>query len=883
MSKKSKFKISVIIPVYNVEEYISETLDCLINQTIGFEENVQVILVNDGSPDNSEKVCLEYKNKYPNNIEYILKENGGVSSARNEGIKHVEGKYVNFLDADDLWEPDALEKACNFLDNNKDVDVVSMKLKFFGARESDNHPLNNKFDGEQIVNIIEEYDKIQMSAVTVVIRAEAIDLEFSKDLKYAEDSLFINKIILKKKKYGTIGTTHYMYRKRGDGTSALDNSLKSKNYYINTLKYFHKELIEYCLKEYKEVPKYIQFIMMYDLQWKIKSKLIDGVLTNKEVEDMKNELQEVLQHIDDEIIVSQKQLPPEYKEATFRIKYKKDFPKRIKLNNNELYINNSVLYNLDKVLHINILEIKKDEIDIKGYLPLPLITEKVQLIYDIDGKEKEVSFDQNEYHKLYVFNDIYNKNKYFKIREKIQPNTKIKFYIKINNQKSKIIKINFGQLSKLSNKYRLFYNSKKHTVKYSKKEIIVENRSTLKSLKYEIILLLQMIKHLEIKSVIYRMMYNIAKLFTKKKIWLISDRPTAATDNGYHFFKYVISKQNKNIKPYFVINENSEDYNKMKKIGKVLKYNSINYKIKFLLADKIISSQADLWVQNAFGNKNELYRDLYKFDMIFLQHGIIMTDLSTWLKAYDKNIKLFVTSSEREYNSIVNGNYGFGKEVVKLTGLPRYDNLKSKPTKQIVIMPTWRNYLSSKFENAAGTRAYSEEFKNSEYFNHFNKLINDEDILNEMKKHGYKGLLVVHPAHEKNYVDFQENEIFKINKGMADYQKIFKESDLMITDYSSVHFDFAYLKKPVIYSQFDYDQFFAGHTSSEGYFNYKKDCFGPVVYSYEETKKEIIKAIQNKCKIENKYKQKIEKFYKYTDKNNCKRVYEEILKIDKNK
>ena len=81
-----KFLINTIIPIYNVEEYLEEAIESVINQTIGFEKNIGLILVNDGSSDNSEKICLKYKEKYPNNILYIKQKNKGVSSARNNGL-----------------------------------------------------------------------------------------------------------------------------------------------------------------------------------------------------------------------------------------------------------------------------------------------------------------------------------------------------------------------------------------------------------------------------------------------------------------------------------------------------------------------------------------------------------------------------------------------------------------------------------------------------------------------------------------------------------------------------------------------------------------------------------------------------------------------------
>ena len=413
-------------------------------------------------------------------------------------------------------------------------------------------------------------------------------------------------------------------------------------------------------------------------------------------------------------------------------------------------------------------------------------------------------------------------------------------------------------------------------MKYSKCSINIEKYTKIKSIKYEITLLLQMAKHLRIKPLIYRILYDLTKPFVKKKIWLITDRTAVANDNGMHLFKYIMKQDNRNIKPYFCISKNCKDYQKMKEIGPVINYNSLKYKIYFLLADKIISSQADQWVTNAYGRSDEYYRDLYKFDFVFLQHGIIQNDLSSWLNYYDKNMKMFVTSAQREYDSVVNGNYGYGETEIQLTGLPRYDNLKDDSKKIIAIMPTWRKYLRGQTYKNTGITKYNSSFKESDYFKHYNNLINDKDLLDLMREKGYKGIFVVHPSHVNNSQDFEGNDVFEINSGFADYQKIFKEANLLVTD-------FAYLRKPVVYSQFDKEKFFAGHIYTEGYFDYEKDCFGPVVYNYEDTKKEIIALLKDDCKIKKEYKERIKKFYKYNDHNNCKRVYEAILEIDKRK
>lgn len=135
--KSFNYDFSVIMPIYNVELYLTEAIESIINQTIGFE-NIQLILVNDDSPDKSEIICKEYAQKYPNNIVYAKKQNGGVSSARNYGLKYAEGRYIQFLDPDDLVSEGTFENVLNFFDEHKnEIDIVAIPI-FLQKEELEN-------------------------------------------------------------------------------------------------------------------------------------------------------------------------------------------------------------------------------------------------------------------------------------------------------------------------------------------------------------------------------------------------------------------------------------------------------------------------------------------------------------------------------------------------------------------------------------------------------------------------------------------------------------------------------------------------------------------------------------------------------------------------
>ena len=94
-------KVSIIVPVYNVEEYLEKCLDSLVNQTL---QDIEIIVVNDGSPDNSQQIIDAYIEKYPDKIKGFIKENGGLSDARNYGITKASADYIGFVDSDDYMK-----------------------------------------------------------------------------------------------------------------------------------------------------------------------------------------------------------------------------------------------------------------------------------------------------------------------------------------------------------------------------------------------------------------------------------------------------------------------------------------------------------------------------------------------------------------------------------------------------------------------------------------------------------------------------------------------------------------------------------------------------------------------------------------------------------
>ena len=126
-------------------------------------------MVNDGSLDSSESLCLQYRDKYHDNIVYIKQENAGVSAARNNGLTYAEGEYINFLDSDDTWDLNAYEDAINIMDKNKDVSLVFYPLKFFDG-EQGYHTLNYMFNECRKIDIRDDYDCIKLQSCSIIFR-----------------------------------------------------------------------------------------------------------------------------------------------------------------------------------------------------------------------------------------------------------------------------------------------------------------------------------------------------------------------------------------------------------------------------------------------------------------------------------------------------------------------------------------------------------------------------------------------------------------------------------------------------------------------------------------------------------------------------------------
>lgn len=361
-----------------------------------------------------------------------------------------------------------------------------------------------------------------------------------------------------------------------------------------------------------------------------------------------------------------------------------------------------------------------------------------------------------------------------------------------------------------------------------------------------------------------------------KDIWMIDERASEARDNGYWLFKYIMdNKLHDNV--WYTIEDNSVDAYKLEKYShRIIKLYSIRHYVYYCLSTRGISAH------KIFGSPSYVACKYFKRLMpvkktyIYLGHGIHKDNVDFLYKKSAK-IDLFITDSDIEANELIKVS-GYDKSNVAVTGRPRNDGLHDfKIEKEILLMPTNRIWF---LEWTKETR--SDNFLKSRFYNEYQALLDDITLHKLLKETGYKLLFYLHP-NTQYYLELFKSEckeIIIVSNEDMDIQEVLKRTALLVTDYSSVAFDFSYMGKPSVYFQYDYENF-RENQYSEGWFSYKKHGVGAIVDNRESLIDEISKSISNKCMMDEKYQKRAGNIYKYHDADNCKRVFNSIIDIKK--
>ncbi|MBQ6099767.1 MAG: CDP-glycerol glycerophosphotransferase family protein [Methanobrevibacter sp.] len=854
----SEFKFSIIIAAYNSEEGIEKCIKSIIKQTLTFKDNTEIILINDGSRDNTGEICESFASKYPENITYISKKHEGNGSSRNLGLEYARGDYIQFLDGDDYLSRNTLKNVSDFFQENNNVEIVSIPTTFLKSDNS--YPyFDLKYEKTRVVSLIEFPEFIQVQTNPCFFKRDLIKhAKFSHQIKLSEEIYFLNNLLIDNSNLGICSECRY-YNNRIMEKSALLNIISnSKEVDGDKVRYYLRNLIERGVEKYTQIPDFIQNTILYYFNEIILNESINEKLTPQEIKRLSSEMRDILKYIDDRNIYNKIHIDEKIK--TFLVFLKNDYSYK-----REDFFKLTKSLKLDTVF-IDIYEIINDELYIMANINSIDFDEKIEVyVNDEKIETKIIDFPQRE---KYYLNERYLINTTFEFRLKLNENKN--YNLKFKSAIYGDLHIDFSRPCNFS-KVVGYAKTKKYLSSLKNDQINITKKTKIRWIKKELKALGKMLKNkspgFETAIPIRAIYFALYPFLKNKRIWFYMDFPTLADDNGMHLFRYSVKQNDEDIKKYFVIDKNSKDYEKMKEIGPVISYHSIKHRILGLFAEKIITSHPDNNYIYAFWGHYPNFAGILKSSTIFLQHGITLNNISSWLNKFDKNLDFLLTASKKEYDSLFKYYYNYDEDIIQLLGFPRFDNLRDEKTRTILLMPTWRRYLNN--ENK-----YT--ISNSSYLKAYNSLINNKKLIEKLKENNYTIIFRPHP-HVYNFISlFDENEYIRIDYERGSYQDLFKTGALLITDYSSVAFDFAYLKKPVLYYQYGEDYHF---NLDESYFNFETMGFGEVCSNEDELVELVGEYIENDCKMKEKHVKNVEDYFIFTDKNNCKRVHDAIKKL----
>lgn len=865
--------------IHNVEEYLKEAIESVIKQDLSFKDNVQLIMIDSDSVDDSARIAQDYQKKFPENIICLNCDSELAADAYNMGLEYALGEYVNFMRPIDYISKDLILKVDNAFKKHK-VNIVSVPVEYIDITRK--HPLNFKFTDDKVGEFIDlkKYSKfIQVDVATAFIRRDLIgDLKFSNRIKMFE-ALFINKLFINENKYVLLKNTTYFLREQ-----QFDHEISTKEDILNSFDYFYDELISSSIEKYDAVPKIIQNTLLYYLKGIVMIEDIKEMFsTDEELNDFWDRFTGILYHIGINEISKHDAVSNGVKNFLKFVKAN-DFHIEVKGKEINVKSGNDILNVLHKrKLWFDIVEIKNGFLNISGtitslcdkrYISVEAVKSgnNIKTIYEAKEVEYPNTTRMTKSFLSIPWEFTYN----FDFKIPIGENESFSLFFRlVYHEKDVYAVINCEVTSRyyvFLSEFGNYFRKDNHILLLKKNVFYLRPESYIRAIVYEFKVWMKLLLSswplmARIKSVLFRFIWFILYPFYKnKKIWLFTDRTDLSGDNGEHFFRYAMTRKD-DVKKYFILEKGCEDYNRLKNIyGKhVVEFGSFKHKILYAFAKKLMQSQISPRTYDPFTEgRPRRFAGLALPEVYFLQHGVNTYDMSSWMTKFDKNLSLILTVSDIDYAEFTGEHYNYDKEIVQELGYPRFDNLTNENLKrQIVIMPTWRNYIKT-----------ANQLLNSSYYEHFNGLLNNERLIEHAKKTGYEIILKPHPLMYKFIKVFDVNEYVKIDN-VTKHHVILCDSALMITDYSSVAYDFLYLKKPVIYYQygggsdhhFDISTVFKDDGSMD---------FGAKIDNEDELVDKIIEYMDNNCQMEEIYQKRVDNFYKFNDKNNSKRVYDWI-------
>ncbi|WP_425956301.1 bifunctional glycosyltransferase/CDP-glycerol:glycerophosphate glycerophosphotransferase [Xylanimonas sp. McL0601] len=853
--------LSLVVACYSVARYVPELIQSLETQ---LTDDVEVILVDDGSLDATPTMLHDWASATRHRVTVIEQANAGAAAARNTGLETATGEWVSFPDSDDVLGPGYLREVTGYL-RSAEASVVRlvvanlMVLDDATGQVAGIHPLRAKFSrGRRVIRLADEPEALQLHANSAFVRRadlEAGGHRFDPKIRPSfEDTALLAEVLLDDPdpRIAVLPDARYHYRKRRDQSSLVAGSWAKPEKYDDQLRFGYLPLVERARAAGK-VPAWLQNVVLYELGWYFKKDAENhsetARITPQQSASFFELAADVLRGVDLDQIPRYSVYPLSHEIRTAFVALKGALPDRptvrVWQRDREQRVTRVTFFTTPDGRGLGNVTFAVDGRSVVPvfskaravrYLGRDVLTEAIawlpgtgEVTAFLDGASLRVITGSAE-----------------GVLRSFSPHGSLVHQLTDAAQVAwGLLRHNRGELLRVLVRADLAVLSKGPGASWAGR-----------------------------LARVLRPRYRDA--------WLLMDRDDQAHDNAEHLYRY-LHQQRPDINAWFLLNRSASDWKRLQAEGfRLIPYGSLQHVLAAAQSRELISSQIDHYVVSP---PVTFWLRPIPWRFTFLQHGVTHNDLSRWVNP--KPVSTVITATPQETESIVGDGTPYiwtGREVA-LTGFPRHDALVAKAAAvrdeertDVVVMPTWRHHLLAGNGNGNG-RVVRDGFWESDYVRNWLGLLGSATLRDALDAAGLRLVFMPHPNMTPHLTpDRLPDHVRLATYADDDVQDVLARASHVVTDYSSNAFEAALADRPVLYFQFDHDEFFNGeHAFRKGTFDYVKDGFGPVMEQLADAERALVELIARGKQPVEPYATRIRKTFVMRDGRASERVTEAVV------
>ena len=827
IAMRPHYKISCIIPVHTYHQHISTAVNSVLAQSLNFEQDIQLVLVNDGGDGAVHALLNSIWQQHMHNIVYIRLPHAGVSAARNAGLACAMGKYITFLDADDTLDPHMFEHGIRYLENKKNVDFAVFPINMFGTEDVQDAEIDARFNqNATIINLDAEPQKVQFSACGVVMRASAInDLAFDTALNFSEDVEFMCRALANKRAYLVCNEASYNYR------------IIPGKYMHNTGQFggtgdFSHSLARFFSNRGEVMPAFVQHAILHDIA---RAAFCPPAIPTVDVSHSINKISAALNYVDNDIILNTSRLYPAQQEYLLGLKHNSG----ITIANGDYFAGNYNMGCATVNLYVDYVHEEDGCLQIHGYFYMPTydsVSLHAQSTYNnkvLHNNTFEATLSPDNRVAVSFFGDVRHTARSFCVSIPTAPlghDKPIMQEISLNLMYNNIV---VDSTIIFPNKFLYASNNIIATSDINCHTILV-HPFTLKVMQG------LLAKNTYAPDIIAEYV-ALHPFLSRSKIWLFVDLSHIIADNAAtHLFNNCTTS---GVDRYMVLSSANVPFNSNEPIIEIA---SATFKIMAMFAEKIfVSSVSDIEAV-----KSNLPPTAATF--VYVPSEIIHKNDKGLNILSTIPLELVALTSPDEVQFLPGQKI---QNIAHITGNPKYDALASTGEKRILFMPSYRKHLYH-------GKTYNADFIHSKYATTIGDLLLNERFLDFADSQGISVDFAPHPKTELQMIDFDMDDSIKIIPSSIPRAGLCQNAALLITD-TLPACGFAHLGKPVIYYQFDSD-------GTQPAFDAR---LGDIATSFDHLVDLLIYYMSNGCKPKAEHTNYLAKIFPHRDGNSCTRIF----------